>query len=239
VHIVVCAKTDSFSKEQFEVAYEYLFKKINVPQSDIDLNKLIVSLEQLFKITSGSEKTKIQIGAFGELLFLLYVYNNGYTKILEKYHSSFYSKHDIEINEKVRIEIKTSATSTRIHRFKHDQIFRDDVKVFVGSLLLEQSKEGMSLYTLFEKIMSLINNSEQLLEIGAIRGMCGVSEDKPGPSFSYDRAISQIKIFRAEDLPHINIGFINGITNIAYDVDCELADTIKIEDFVNYLNSLD
>ena len=35
-----------------------------------------------------------------------------------------------------------------------------------------------------------------------------------------DKAKQEIKLFKADDLPHIDIGDVNGVTNISYDVDC-------------------
>ena len=155
-HVISCLKDDGYSKEQFAIAYEYLFKKIRYPQSDVDLSKLISSLEQLFRVTPEQDKKKLHIGVFGELLFLLFLYDHGYKEIFAKYHSYFYSKHDIEIDGHNRIEIKSTTESHRIHSFKHDQLFRQDINVYVGSLILEYSQEGTSLFSLFEKVM-LIN----------------------------------------------------------------------------------
>lgn len=237
-HIVSCINSDEYSKEQFNIAYDYLFKKIKFPLSDIEITKLITSLEQLFKITPETDKKKLQIGVYGELLFLLFMYNNGYPLILNKYHSYFYSKHDIEIDNHNRIEIKSTTSSKRIHSFAHDQLFRKDVNVFVASLILEYSQEGLSLYDLFNKILTLITNPEDYLDMGLLKAMCGVSEINKGPSFSFIKSTEQIKVFKSEDLPHLEVGNINGVTEIHYDVDCALASNIKIADFIKYLNSL-
>lgn len=237
-HIISCIKNDQAAKEQFEIAYQYLFKKIKYPQTDLEITKLISSLEQLFKVTPEADKKKLQIGVYGELLFLIYIYENGYESILSKYHSYFYSKHDIEIDNHNRIEIKTSVNAKRIHAFRHDQLYRTDIKVFVGSLILEYSQEGVSLYELFEKVIGLITNPDDLLDMGSLKNMCDISEDKKGPSFSYNRALEEIKIFDSEKLPHLTIGNVNGVTNVAYDVDCGLADSIKLQDFISYLKSL-
>lgn len=237
-HLVCCIKSDEYSKEQFNIAYNYLFKKIKYPMNDIDLTKLITSLEQLFKVTPNPDKTKLQTGVFGELLFLLYIYEKGYPLILNKYHSYFYSKHDIEIDNHNRIEIKSTVKSKRIHTFGHEQLFRKDINVFVASLILEYSQEGITLYDLFEQIMQLITNPEDYMDMGTLKALCGISEIEKGPSFSYTKSIEQIKIFKSEDLPHLEIEHVNGVTEIHYDVDCALASNQNIDDFIKYLNSL-
>ena len=50
-HIISAISNDYFSNEQFEVVYEYIFKKMTEPISSTALLSLINSLEELFKIT--------------------------------------------------------------------------------------------------------------------------------------------------------------------------------------------
>ena len=66
-----------------------------------------------------------------------FIYEKGYPLILNKYHSYFYSKHDIEIDNHNRIEKKSTVKSKRIHTFGHEQLFRKDINGFVASLILE------------------------------------------------------------------------------------------------------
>ena len=106
---------------------------------------LITSLEDFFKVTPEKNKRDIQIGVFGELLTIKYLYDIGYQAIVDKYHTNFYSKHDVEISSKLRFEVKATTSEKRIHHFKHNQIMRKDVSVVVSSVLLEESKEGLSL----------------------------------------------------------------------------------------------
>ena len=237
-HVITCLKDDPLSMEQFEIGFKYLFGKIAHPLRDKELAALIDSLESLFKISKEKDVTKLRIGVYGELLFLDYVYDNGYKSIFDKYHSDFFSKHDIELNSKNRIEIKTSVGSTRIHNFRHDQIFRDDVTVYVGSLLLEHSKEGLSLLGLMERILEKTSNPDFVIALGTIKSMCRISVEDPGPSFSFDRAISMIRVYEANSLPHLEIGDSLGITNVSYDVDCSTTEGLPIESFISALNAL-
>lgn len=235
-HLIICKNDEDFAVEQFETAYKYLFQKIKNPQEDIELLKLISSLEELFKITPDKDKTLLHIGVYGELVFLQFLYNNGYKKILEKYHSNFFSKHDIEVDSRKRIEIKTTTKEARIHMFKHEQICRKDIDVYVGSVLLERSEQGKSLYDLFVETMALINNPEDKLDLAKLKGLCGVSVNHKGPSFSYERALRNIKIMRANDLPHLEIEKFDGVSNISYNVECSLADEVTISDFITEIS---
>lgn len=237
-HIVSCTKDDGYSKEQFRIAYTYLFKSISEPKSDFEIGSLINSLEQLFKVTPENDRFKLHVGVYGELLFLDYMLKNGCSDIISKYHSNFYSKHDIEIDRLNRIEIKTTLGGKRIHHFSHDQIFRDDVNVFVVSNLLEEAEEGVSLYELFEKVLSKVSDAKTLLCFGQLKGFCGISSSNLGPSFSYDKALSDLKVFNSKSLPHLEFIDPKGISNISYDVDCSTAEEENIQEFVAMVNSL-
>lgn len=231
-HVIRCTKGDTYSKEQFDIAFKYLFDKISCPQKDSELSTLISSLESLFKVSKEADLSNLRLGIFGELLFVDQLYVHGYQEILDKYHSDFFSKHDIEIDSKTRIEIKTTKAAPRIHTFKHDQLVRTDIDVYVGSLILEPSEEGMSLLDLFERIEGYLTTPEQILTFGQLKSFARISRDDPGPSFAFERAVSLIKIFEAESLPHLVFSESRGISNISYNVDCGLADSLAIEDFI-------
>ena len=237
-HIISCTKNDGYSKEQFNIAYSYLFKSIVEPKADFEIGSLINSLEQLFKITPEPDRFKLHVGVFGELLFLDYMVHNGCSEIISSYHSNFFSKHDMEIDRSNRIEIKTTVSGNRIHHFAHDQIFRNDVNVFVVSSVLEESDRGVSLDELFEKVMANISDAKTLLWFGQLKGFCGISSSNPGPSFSYEKALSDLKIFNSKSLPHLNVDEVKGISKINYDVDCSTSEEESKNDFIEYINQL-
>ena len=232
-HVICCTKNDAYSKEQFDIAFKYLFDKISCPQRDNELSSLITSLESLFKVSKETDLSNLRLGVFGELLFIDQIYQHGYHEILDKYHSNFFSKHDIEISSGKRVEIKTTKSAPRIHHFKHDQLVRNDISVFIGSLVLEESEEGLSLFDLFGKIESYLSSPDQILSFGQLKSFCRINSEDHGPSFAYERAISLIKIFDAHQLPHLEIGDPLGITNIAYDVDCSTTEGMPFEAFIS------
>lgn len=237
-HMLSCIKEDKYSKEQFEIAYEYLFKSLKEPKTDFDIYQLINSLEQLFKVTPDKDLKKIQTGVYGELLFVLVCVENGAKNILNKYHRNFFSKHDLELDSKNRVEIKSTIGLQRIHHFSHEQLVRNDVNVYVCSTILEESSEGVTLYELFERILKITSDPKIILSLGQLKGLCGVSNENPGLAFSFDKAKNDLKLFKACDLPHLDIIDSNGITNISYDVDCSFGQEIEMASFINEINSI-
>ena len=237
-HRIACKNADITTLEQFDTIFKYLFKKIQHPIKDDEILKLIFSLEELFKVTPTKNKENLRIGLYGELLFLHSIFTNGYKKILEKYHSNFFSKHDIELNDKIRIEIKTTTKESRIHNFRHNQISRTDLKVYVGSVLLEQSDEGLSLYDLCEILMNESRSADFDFDLDKLMKFVEVSDHDKGPSFSYQLALDKIRIIEANKLPHLDISDVNGVTNISYDVECALADYMNASQFIKNIENV-
>lgn len=235
-HIIKSTKNDLYSLGQFHTIFEYIFKKIEEPVNGNELSSLITSLEDYFKVTPDPNLLSLQIGVYGELLTIKYLYENGYKNIIKKYHENFYSKHDIELDQKNRIEIKTTVSEKRIHSFKHNQIYRKDVNVYVSSVMLESSKEGVSLFNLFEDVIELYDNPDSILELRKLMKKCNVNTENEGPSYSLEKAYDDIKIFNSVNLPRLEIDAPDGVTNIKYDVDCSNSISESLSSFIEYLN---
>lgn len=234
-HIIKAKKTDAYLKKQFDTIYEFVFKKIDKPVDDLELSGLITSLEDYFKTTPEQNKTEIQKGVFGELFTIKYLYDVGYPEIIGKFHKNFYSKHDIEINSKVRMEVKSTTSEKRIHHFKHNQIMRNDVKVILSSVMLEESKEGKTLKEMFNEVIVLFDDPDSKFALYKLMIRCGVDGNDEGLAFSSEKAMNDIRFYDAVKLPKIDKESFEGITNIEYDVDCSNCDYFNIENLINVL----
>jgi hypothetical protein len=231
-HVISCVNNDGYSKEQFDFVFRYLFRRINSPMDDEEVSRLISSLQDLFKVSPETDRKDLWIGVYGELLFLYAIHENDYPEIVEKYHHDFFSKHDIELDQKTRVEVKTTVGSKRIHHFKHDQICRTDILVYVASLMLEQAQEGTSLHELFNLVSTFMEDQNDIYSLAKLRGYCAISEDNPGPSFSFEKGLEDLKVFLASKLPHLAKEDVPGVTSIEYDVDCSLAESMSLSDFI-------
>ena len=234
-HIIRAKETDYAIKLQFQIIYEYVFNKITNPISDNELLSLVTSLEEFFRITPDVNPHLLQIGVYGELLTIQNLYINGYREITQKYHKNFYSTHDIEISPELRIEIKTSTNEKRIHHFSHNQISRTDTEVYVVSSVLEESQEGKSLFTLFDEVKLLYDDAEAVFELEKLKKRCNVSESNEGIRIAYNKAINDLRIINAHELPQINSLIPQGVTGVNYDVECGFANYKTVNDFVSDL----
>jgi hypothetical protein len=235
-HLIQSRKNDYYSTQQFNIVFEYVFNKITAPIDSTSLYSLVTSLEEYFRITPEQNKTRFQIGVFGELLFVRCLYQAGYPEITEKYHKNFYSKHDIEISSSLRMEIKTAEGEHRIHHFKHNQIHRSDVDVLVGSVLLERASSGLSLRDLFTQVIALYKDPDAVFALRKLMARCGISDEDAGPSFSEEKALSDIRIYNAAKLPQLPIDDVDGVTGVEYDVDCSLAESIELSEVLQILH---
>lgn len=234
-HIIKCKKQDIYSLQQFDIIFEYVFGKINTPLSDVQMGSLITSLEDYFKIIPDKDKTKIQTGVFGELFTVWHMHSNGYQEIVDKFHKDFFSKHDIEISPSIRLEIKTTDGEKRIHHFKHNQINRNDINVYVVSVMLERSQEGLTLYDLFEKVKELFSEPEYIFALEKLKRRCGVSKEDKGLSFAVQHAIQHIRFFDANDLPKLEGNIPDSISAVEYDIDCSGAKSITLEELLQII----
>lgn len=241
VHILKVKKNDPLINDKFDVIYRYVFGKLREPASDTEISELVLSLEEFFTISPSKDKDKMQVGVFGELLCLLTLYENGYENIFDKYHINFYSKHDIDINEKIKLEVKTTLSEKRIHSFSHNQICRSEFDVFVCSVMLERALHGKSVYEIIEEAINKIGNIDTKFAMEKLMLLCDVDKEKQGLRFSIESAYRKIKFYNANNLPHLNIidTLVPGVINIKYDVDCELAKPIEIDTLISIFKNAD
>ena len=146
-----------------------------------------------------------------------------------------YSKHDIEITDSLKIEVKTTTKETRTHRFSHNQIYDNFYDIYVSSVILYKTEKGTSLYDLFVELLNITDNYETRFSLYKLMNFCGVNNMNQGIVFSKDNSMKSIKIINGINLPKINNDIPEGISNISYDVYCDLARQESIGNFVKFL----
>jgi len=216
-HIISCKESTEFMNKSFDIMYEYLFKKIEIPIDEIQFSEIIYSIEELFS-RATSDSLNIQIGTAGELLTLIFLHQKGYHNIFDYYHKNSFSKHDIEINERFKIEVKTSVSEKRIHRFSHLQLVNDQYEIFISSVLLSLTEKGMTMLDLIEKSLLYCNNFESTFNIKKLLNYMQLDEYNKGIIFSFENSIENIKFYPITSVPKIIGALPKGITNLSYDV---------------------
>ena len=101
--------------------------------------------------------------------------------------------------------------------------------------MLERSKEGLTLYDLFEKVKELFSEPEYIFALEKLKRRCGVSEEDKGLSFAVQHAIQHIRFFDANDLPKLEGNIPDSISAVEYDIDCSGAKSITLEELLQII----
>ena len=237
-HIITCISEDLNIERDFMTTISSIFSSNTESFSANQILDLFTSINNIFTVTPERDTFDLQVGVFGELFSIKVLEDNGFYRLIDDWHSNFYTKHDIEIDKKNRIEIKATSKTERIHEFNHDQISRKDVNVYVVSLILEITEKGLSLSDLMDIMINRTTSLEKKITIELLRKKCGLSQDNKGICVSEELAINKMKIFDAKDLPQISSDIPDTISNIRYNVDCTFINSINIFEFIKKFKTI-
>lgn len=217
-HILICKKTDVVSVQHFNRVIDYLFVKPDNSYTSNEMLKLFYSLETIFTVTSSRSRA-LEIGLYGELTVINFFYDNQLGELYKTWHSDFFNKHDFEINDKTKVEVKTTAKENRQHAFRHNQICRPGMNIYVISSMLQIEEKGFSLYDLCRKTIGILDNSDQMLAIELLMNKLGINADYEGICCDLQEAYNGLRLYDASEVPHIQDAIPDGVTNVSYDID--------------------
>jgi hypothetical protein len=98
-------------------------------------------------------------------------------------------------------------------------------------VILSTVENGMSLYQLFQKILSVAISFETVFSLRKMMNYCSVDITSQGVVFDYDISIGSIKIINSTDVPHIIGDIPDGISNLSYDSNCDFVQSINLSKF--------
>lgn len=182
-------------------------------------DSLLLRLKQalsLFRLIGSKPRIEIQ-GLWAEL-FLINLSSES-EKIASSWHCENNDLWDFHCEEWI-LEVKSTVKTTRGHVFNNDQILRAKVKnnAMVASVLLSRTKDGPSIWDLFDSISKKISIEESSRMKRLIYELLGnqlaVSLEY---RFDLEYALSNLKFFEFKSLPFIDAEIISPvITKISY-----------------------
>lgn len=217
-HVLICKKKDAVSVEHFDRVCDYLFVKPDNSYSSAEMLKLFYSLETIFTVTSSRDRS-LEIGLYGELSVINFFYDKRLGELYKTWHTDFFNKHDFEINKTKKLEVKSTVKDVRIHSFRHNQICREGLDIYVISCMLQPCENGLSLYDLCKRTISLLDNSEQMLAIELLMNKLGLNASYQGINCIQQETYDNMALFNAKNIPHIASAIPSGVSNVSYDVD--------------------
>lgn len=232
VHILLCKSQEEYTVKAF-VRLTNAFA-IDGPVSQYDIFRLFASISSLFDKDRDISEKEIQ-GLFGELYTIIFLKNFN-CDIARYWQSKPKMKFDFSINEKKRIEVKSTLKTERVHHFKHEQLLDELYDIKVVSIKLRKSDGGISLNNLVDKIHELYANNYNLLLY--IEKIIGKLNQEYVDSFQYDKSYleTNIAIFDAKEIPHFNVKTPEGVYNAEYDCNLDNICSLSLPEMVKWLN---
>lgn len=182
-----------------------LYKMQIVPsrkELEIEIEKLIT----IFSAMHNPPVKKMQ-GLWGELLV---IERSKYPEtLINAWHSSPNAKFDFTLGRD-KIEVKTTSSENRIHKFSLDQLNPSPTsRLLIASIIVRESGEGnggKSIQNLFDSIYQRVTGSKERLHLYEVMAETIGSDITKLNSifFDYTEAADTLKYYRAQDIPHIN-----------------------------------
>lgn len=233
VHILTCKETD----EDKLIAFIRLTKAFSQNERDNDqhyLTKLFSSLSGLFDRERNVSEIELQ-GLFSELYIILYLFKRS-CDISKYWQSRKMMKFDFSLDEKKRLEIKSTLKSSRTHHFKHDQLLNELYDIRIASFMLRKSDYGLSLEELIETIQDKYADDYALLM--HIESLVAHVDKELLSSVKYDEIYlkDNLKFYDAREIPHFNEKTPDGVFNAEYDCCLDTSPTLTEEALIEWIN---
>lgn len=230
-HIFLCKRQEDDTVK----AFTRLTKAFSIggPVSQQDISKLFASISSLFDKDRDISEKEIQ-GLFAELYTILF-FKNADCDIARYWQSKQKMKFDFSINEKKRIEVKSTIKQDRVHHFKHEQLLDEIYDIKVVSIKLRKNDYGITLMDLVDEIHEVYPNSYELLLY--IEKIIGKFDKEYIESFRYDKLYleNNIAFVDAKDIPHFNEKTPEGVYNAEYDCDLGNIRFLTIHSMIDWI----
>lgn len=170
--------------------------------------ELAVEVENLITIFSAMENPPVKKmqGLWGELLV---IEQSKYPEVLvNAWHSSPNAKFDFTLGRD-KIEVKTTSSENRIHKFSLDQLNPSpSSRLLIASITVRESGQGnggKSIRNLFDSIYAKVTGNKERLHLYEVMAETIGRDITKLDSifFDYTEAIDTLGYFRAQDIPHI------------------------------------
>lgn len=187
----------------------------------------IFSLKDLF-LKLNSLPTKTEIGLWGELATIYF--SNNKDAFINSWHVS--GKEIFDFNFKsLKIEVKTTKKTNRIHSLKHTQFSR--LKKLDGvflSHLVMQSDNGKSCIELSDLILNELDTNNRLKFTEKLLQCVGNNLEHFSNKFDINYSIANIEAYSSNKIDFINEeSLTSNFSNISYDLNFDAFEKIKEE----------
>jgi len=219
-------KEDNLLKIFLNICETIILKLGANPLYDESLD-YIFSLKDLF-LKFNNQPTKTEIGLWGELVTIYF--SNRIENLINSWHGSGKEIFDFS-SESLKIEVKTTIKTNRIHSLKHTQFIRlKKLDGVILSYLVMQSDNGKSCIELSDLILNELdpNNREKFTE--KLLECVGSNLEDFNNRFDINYSKANLEAYSSKEIDYINEENItSNISNISYELNFESFEKIKEE----------
>ncbi len=227
VHIIRCFS--NVEKERI-LFLELIDATITESVTDEEIIECFTILSNFFADTKEISDNELT-GLFAELDAIIHFSSS--LNIEQYWQSKDKMKFDFSFTDNLKLEVKATTKSTRVHHFRHEQLVTEMYNIYVLSYMLRHDDEGVSLYELIEQVKPLLMRFPKKL-IKIERVIKNVGEERlKGIRFSPSYTTEKCHVYNAELIPKFLEYTPDGVANAEYDCDMENITYISDDDFIN------
>lgn len=203
--------------------------------TDQELLNYFLSLKSIFSNESKKSIKELQ-GLYGELYSIVYMKQKHNFDLAQYYQSEDKRKFDFSIPGTKKIEIKTTTLPVRIHHFKLEQLNILRYNIVVISIMLQKDDCGTSLLDLINKTREMFSDNLKLM-IHIENMIKNIDEDiLETIRYSEQFMESNIRFYKADEIPRIQEKSMEGVFNIEFDSDLSNVADINVDETIEWIN---
>lgn len=229
-HVLKCRSNSQFDIELFlSVCYSTIRNEI----SEDDLLKTISTLTEMLGKRTELSDSELQ-GLYAELYTIKHF--KDHFQLGEHWQSKNKMNFDFSITPSLKIEVKSTLKTTRIHRFQHEQLTNPELDVYVLSYMLRADDRGLNLKDLIIECLTIID--PQKLQSSRLRKILIDISAERLQSFSYEEEYTRSNLFafRADVIPSFKDSR-EDIFNAEYDCILDIKHATPTNDFIDMITA--
>ena len=217
-------------RELFLSTCQILIKSLGQSPSNKQIKDTVGKFIELFKAIRETPRNSIQ-GLWCELFLI--EQSKFPEKLIVGWHSIPEEKFDFSF-DKLRLEVKSSSTESRIHHFSSRQLNpTTGTEIIIASLLVNSNAVGFNIKDLLNRINKKLNKypkEKEKLHL-LVYSTLGIDIEKINQTkFDYETAKESLKFYNSLEIPKIEIQNIpNAVNNVKFTSNLDNCESLNLK----------
>jgi len=229
--ILRCQNASSPLRELFLCLAEPLLYDLREHPTPTDIHRVVTALVELFRAAATPGRKTVQ-GLWAELFVIASA--DCPNILIQAWHTAPEDRYDFANGPK-RIEVKSSGTRVRQHRFSLEQLTpTPGTRVIVASLFAEQSAGGASIDDLLTRIVSIVDAAALQAHLQRITYLAlgNTWLEAMTAKFDTEVAAASLRFVDATAVPSLTGPVPPGVTRVRFCSDLSASPTVSTDELV-------